>query len=322
MRPFIGLLTILAVLPAHAGEWQTILKKDRAVLEARIDQIQAEARQTLTDLPAHPQEVKAHPGCAPAEIEQRKNSAIVLTTEAYLTILEETRQRLTRKGAEEEAQAIQAEIQRARTTPAYVNACQALQAPGLTWSTTDTTLRSTTGATLTATSPAWNPTREFSATNNPSGAWSYGWTPSLGGAFTLLRTHRTEPNLDGWLKGEPDYPAVWLNHTNRVYDGVRPGELSLHPNLSSECAVLRWTAPRTGRIALKGTFGAGDTGAMNVYVLHNQTPCFQALETRRDEPFTIELPVVTGDRVDFVVGPGRAGHGWGNIPITVAISVN
>lgn len=166
----------------------------------------------------------------------------------------------------------------------------------------------------------WNPTKEFSDTFNPSGAWSYGWTPSLGGAFTLLRAHRTEPSLDGWIKGEPDYPAVWLNHTNRVYDGVRPGELSLHPNLSSECAVLRWTAPRTGRIALKGTFGAGDTGAMNVYVLHNQTPCFQVLETRRDEPFTIDLPVETGDRVDFVAGPGSAGHGWGNIPIAVTIS--
>lgn len=167
----------------------------------------------------------------------------------------------------------------------------------------------------------WDPTKEFSATFNPSGVWSYGWTPSLGGVFTRLRAHRTEATLDGWIKGEPDYPAVWINHSNRVYDGVSPGELSLHPNLSSECAVLRWTAPKDLRLTLKGTFGAGDTGAMNVYVLHNATPCFQVLETRRNEPFAIELRAAKGDRVDFVVEPGRAGHGWGNIPIDVTISV-
>jgi hypothetical protein len=169
---------------------------------------------------------------------------------------------------------------------------------------------------------SWDPTKEFSDTFNPCGVWSYGWTPALGSAFTLFRAHRTEANLDGWIKGEPDYPAVWINHTNRVYDGVRPGELSLHPNLSSECAVLRWTAPKTCRLALKGTFGAGDAGAMHVYVLHNDTPCFQVLETRRDEPFALELRVATGDRVDFVVGPGRAGHGWGNIPLAVTIAAH
>ncbi len=322
MRSFLRISMMLAALAAPAGEVSTLLKQDRSILEDHIDKIRAEARQSLADL-STPYEGQQQPQLrnAPDEIERRKNSAIVQSTQAYLAILEETWQRLTRKGAAEDAHDVQAEIQRARTDPAYASACQGLHAPGSTWTAADAgSLRAKTAAIMTATGPTWDPTKEFSATNNPSGVWSYGWTPTLAGAVTLFRAHRPDANLDGWLKGEPDYPAIWINHTKRVYDGVRPGELSLHPNLSSECAVLRWTSPKASRVVLKGTFGEGDTGAMNVYVLHNNTPCFQVLETRRDEPFAIELRVERGDRVDFVAEPGRAGHGWGNTPIDVTIS--
>ncbi len=314
MRPFIGIFLIFSALVSVAGDLETLLRKDRAVLEARTDHILAKAKQALAEL----SDLQLQTGNAPAKIELKKNSAIVQCTEVYLAILEETSQRLTLKGAKEEAQDVQAEIKRVRSAPFYVTACQSLQSKGITGSATD----ASTLQAKTLTGPAWDPTQEFSAKDNPSGVWTYGWTPALGGSITPFRAHRAEPNLDGWMKGEPDYPSVWVNHSNRVYDGVRPGELSLHPNLSSECAVLRWMAPTASQISLKGRFGAGDAGAMNVYVLHNDKSCFQVLETRRDEPFDLALHVETGDRVDFVVGPGSAGHGWGNIPIAVTIAAN
>jgi hypothetical protein len=36
----------------------------------------------------------------------------------------------------------------------------------------------------------FNAAADFSATKNPNGVWSYGWSPTLGGTFVLDADHQ------------------------------------------------------------------------------------------------------------------------------------
>jgi len=89
-----------------------------------------------------------------------------------------------------------------------------------------------------STAPSFfDPASDFSATNNPSGAWSYGWSPSLGSTFNLYPNTFSISNLDFWNK--PNYgtepPIVFHNGTQNAQPlrntnvVLQPGQLALHP---------------------------------------------------------------------------------------------
>src|SRR5712664_4492602 len=95
------------------------------------------------------------------------------------------------------------------------------------------TLWASTGALAQVTS--WDAAGDFSATSNPSGAWSYGWSASRGSAFNLDTVATTAGGLNFWSysssQAEPD---VFFNGTPTVANpsGTNPipaGGLAFHP---------------------------------------------------------------------------------------------
>jgi probable HAF family extracellular repeat protein len=174
----------------------------------------------------------------------------------------------------------------------------------------------------------WDATENFSATRNPNGAWSAGWTPSLGGGLTLFPT--TTSLADGVLTAWIDQsinlyntPILGRNRSSTVFQGIAPGQLSLHPGChAGEVAVLRWTASSAGSYGVTGQFFAGDIGDMSAYVLENSnatTPLFSALSTDDNPTFHLNVQLAAGDYIDFAVANGPAGCLNGSTPLEVSI---
>jgi len=172
-----------------------------------------------------------------------------------------------------------------------------------------------------STGSTWSVRNDFSTTSNPNGPWSYGWTPDGNpAAFTRYPSRVQKPGLAGWQDAR-DSQCIWINHSNAMLHGARPGEVSIHPGSNQEHSVVRWKAPRSCTIIVKGAFGSGDAGAMDVRVRHNATQLFLASDTSKDEPFLFELYVQQDDTVDFDVGCGRGGWLFGTTPIDAEITV-
>jgi len=167
----------------------------------------------------------------------------------------------------------------------------------------------------------WSVREDFSMKENPSGPWCYGWASEPGGKLTPYsnRFHDDDGPHDGWRMGNW-IPGVWINGGAEAY-GVKPGEVSQHPGANGEEAIVRWQAEKECAVVVKGTFGAGDSGSVDVRVRHNATVLFESLDTNKDEPFSLEINVKCGDIVEFAVSAGRSGFACGNTPLDAVISV-
>jgi len=171
----------------------------------------------------------------------------------------------------------------------------------------------------------WSLTRDFSREQNPNKSWSYGWTRGSAEQFTLLTKYQ-DNGFTGWFRLPRNswgvVPAVAANDTKTTLEGVAPGEVNMHPGPSGEHAVSRWTAPGDGHVSVRGKFGAGNPGQVDVRVLHNGNSLFSVLNTEKDEPFTLEIEVRKGDTLDFDLGAGRNGYFSGATPVEAEISWN
>jgi len=121
---------------------------------------------------------------------------------------------------------------------------------------------------------------DFSHTSNPTGRWSYGyyqWTglpidpdnfvlfphvPAIGGVYTA-----------GWqwysssIGGEPNV----LHNEGVPANGVPTGWTTLHPGLSAQGSVARWTAPLSGTAHIWGQTLPGDAAAERLHILKEGT---------------------------------------------------
>jgi hypothetical protein len=166
-------------------------------------------------------------------------------------------------------------------------------------------------------SKKWDVTKDFSNSLNPSGAWSYGVMAKPGGNFVLFKNNGTP-----WTNGGAN---IWMNSAGASRYGVGSGQASIHPGPNGEHGVIRWTCShlksgQSERLTVKGTFGAGDSGKMNVYVFHNGKKLFSVANTPHTEPFSLDVKVQPKDTLDFAVGAGAAGWSCGNTPLNLVIS--
>jgi hypothetical protein len=162
---------------------------------------------------------------------------------------------------------------------------------------------------------------EFSSAN-PSGAWSYGYSTSPGGAFQISDrfVSRAPSGVDDhWsfaLTGS-DYPnaavlAVAKNNTGGPYynPGDRTdwedGQMAFHPGRDGELSVVRWIAPTSGDVEITAAFELIDEDAnqVEVYVLHNGVSLFNSVLVGFGVPDDHNrfLTVVAGGALDFAVG--------------------
>jgi hypothetical protein len=168
---------------------------------------------------------------------------------------------------------------------------------------------------------------DFSVGSNPGGAWSYGWTPSLGQGFGLSLfqwTFASNPSVAvGWSVQNPanvpdPNPSVLylVNGSGALFThstiSAPSGSVNLHPGPAGELAIARWIAPTAGAYLVSGGFRGNDTAGTttDVYVLHNNTAIVNGVVSGFDAKhnFSQTLLLAAGDRVDFAVGTGGNGY--------------
>ena len=164
---------------------------------------------------------------------------------------------------------------------------------------------------------------DFSATTNPNGVWSYGWSLTLGSTFNLdVATSHTD-GIDAWDgpfsgAGPNGYPAVGHNSTTSTItigtDQFQPGQLWFHPGPADQYGVIRFTAPAAGSYALSTSFvGIDLTGTTtDVHVLVNGSSILSGpvdgFGAGSGPSFSTTLTLSTGDTVNFAVGYGSNGY--------------
>lgn len=158
---------------------------------------------------------------------------------------------------------------------------------------------------LTAQTQAYSFVNDFSNTNgNPNGAWTYGHSTTFG-ALTAFSTASTDANFASWSSpdvfGANQPPGLGKNISAGTLGGILAGEVGLHPG-NGVLAVARLAVASTGVYNIAGTFGAGDSGSVDVWVLVNGVSNFSALGTAGDASFNFTTTVNLGDSIDFVVG--------------------
>jgi len=173
--------------------------------------------------------------------------------------------------------------------------------------------------------------KEFSAINNPSGVWSYGFSPMRFNAFTRFAdgpefVPRSRVRVVRWGRNLPspaNHPAVMQNRSavdltrTNNQDVVLPaGALVISsggsPNPSY--GIIRFACPTDGLYSIDAEFSgvafSGSDGGTttDVYVLIDGSPVFDAeingfgQRQRYASPARIRLSA--GTTVDFAVGPG------------------
>ena len=176
---------------------------------------------------------------------------------------------------------------------------------------------------------------DFTIASNPSGKWSYGYTDSVGGTFSLLTdTMAAELGyLDSWL-GPSGFPKVEHNSsgTTHSFGSVNfPADaLIMHPAAGAE-SVVRWTAPAGGTYAIQGFFEGQDFGgptSTDVHIrLNSSTALWDSaingtLGNGYGVPLTFALTqtLAGGDTIDFVVGNGGNGYFFDSTGLVVTIA--
>jgi hypothetical protein len=177
---------------------------------------------------------------------------------------------------------------------------------------------------------AWDVVNDYSSSSNPNGVWSYGYVKSLGQTFNLFDISKIDSNTGYriWMTNSIEYQdgtaCVWKNESSSTYNNVQPREVSLHPGFDGEYAVVRWTSPVSGVVAIDGFFGAGDSGgwggfgSMSYFIYKDTTESLFADHiVSTDSYFTITVNVSPGTTIDFLVGEN---YFFGNTPLHATIT--
>ncbi len=164
---------------------------------------------------------------------------------------------------------------------------------------------------------------DFDISNNPSqingGAYSYGYETTLGSSFTLFPDYISSAPLAGYdVVGfaPDDTPALYKNTSDSTYvvGGItyQPDQLVLHPGISGQYSVLRFTAPSTGVYAFDATFNAADSHptTTDLHILVDNTQIDSGGINVDGGGSTAEfsstsLPLLAGETLDFEVGYGN-----------------
>ncbi len=183
------------------------------------------------------------------------------------------------------------------------------------------------GAVLLAQAQTYDFVTDYSIVSNPNGAWSYGWEPFRGGPFTLMDNGWTDSSYgtqDVWSSyTAPSSPSIALAVTdiNHPTLFVPAGTVNTHPGYNGENPVVRWTVPAAGTYKIEGHFIGNDHGwdwqngvttTTDVAVIRGPFEVFSGYVESYDVPlpFSVAMPLLAGETVDFNVGFGRNGSWW------------
>jgi hypothetical protein len=171
----------------------------------------------------------------------------------------------------------------------------------------------------------WDAAADFSTAQ--SGAWSYGWSSTLGGTFNQFSNANLTTALDSITAFQSsDSVFVYSNQTANTLTPAgtitaAPGILAQHPGSGGQISVVRWTAQQSGTYTVDaGFFGISSdpqhATTTDVHVLKNGASMFNGLveghlaadnfRVGTSAPLTFSLNA--GDKIDFAVGYGSNGN--------------
>ena len=159
----------------------------------------------------------------------------------------------------------------------------------------------------------WDAGRDFSAVQNPIGAWSFGVAPTLGQAMVVDAAPGIEGCLDTW-SGDNLHPVIGRNRTGatcNMYSWSWPaGKIGIHPDNTPEYGIIRFTAPDSALYEVDGQFLCIDTVVactVHVVIVHNNTTTKFSRNISASfapELFSFAIELAAGDTLDFSQGNG------------------
>jgi len=161
----------------------------------------------------------------------------------------------------------------------------------------------------------WDAVQDFSLGSNPSGAWTYGVEPSLGGAFSPLTVEEQAcaTGIACWQNtlAFPNSAEVARNTTPYSLHSqslVIPTDV-LWLGAQDNAVVARWIAPATGNYTITGSFSAVDLDTRNAVSIDiailqgGSTSLFSGSFSSFgvEKPFRLNnLALTAGTTIDFV----------------------
>lgn len=171
---------------------------------------------------------------------------------------------------------------------------------------------------------------DFSDSQNPAGAWSYGSRAVGGGSFILFTNNDNVYGLPAgmhtwYLPNAYNLPGVIHNGTGATqsyFGATQPTALlNLYPGAYGEKSVVRWTAQSAGTAQVAGHFEGLDATTTAVSIVKNgSTSLFTGGVTGfgNQAPFSLSLTVAAGDTIEFQVSyNGDLQHDSTGLAVTV-----
>jgi len=164
--------------------------------------------------------------------------------------------------------------------------------------------------------------RDFSLAGNPNGVWSYGRQDTIGGAFTLLGTAKTNfanVPIILWAISASTQPAIQHNDTTETViiggEGNYPPETTwFGPGVQGQpgnYVIARFTVPAGGDgtyqlvTAARPGYNASLQLDTDFHVVRNNVEIFGVqLNGSQTADYTNTLGLAAGDTIDFAVGRG------------------
>ncbi len=168
---------------------------------------------------------------------------------------------------------------------------------------------------------------------NPDGPWSYGWSSSLGSAFsryTQFFPATSASNgypLDAWTSGSQAFlqdpagslPAAFFNASATVVQistlTAQGGQFLLHPGPLGQYSIARWKAATSGAYDVQATFQGIDSGptTTDAHVQYNGQDVgpvgyINVNGGGNAASFTLKIMASAGDTIDFALGNGGNGY--------------
>ena len=165
----------------------------------------------------------------------------------------------------------------------------------------------------------WDAGRDFSAVQNPVGAWTYGVAPTLGEPISFDAATTIEGCIDSW-SADTFLPVIGRNRSGadcNLFSWTWPaGMIGIHPDNSPKHGVIRFTAPETASYLVEGRFECIDyvvSGTVDVAILHNLANTLWSRNINvsfAPEAFSFVIQLAAGDSLDFTLGNGGNGYNY------------
>ena len=144
-----------------------------------------------------------------------------------------------------------------------------------------------------------------------------------------LSARATLAGLQAWHPPDRLEPCVTYNPTDRPLSGLgitwAPGQMAFHPGRDGEYAVVRWTAPATGRYRIAAAFASiAERATTDVHILHEGRSIFDGLINVSGAgpacQWSGEIEVAAGEKVDLACGWGNGNYGGDTTALEVTIT--